>query len=77
MATKATKPNRAAFAMPAIEADELHQPEIDAIITRNRDVLNESLQRSYEEAGRGEFDTRTIEQIIADGKQRHRSHRAP
>ncbi len=76
MATKATKPNRTTFAAPSIEADELHQPEIDAFIARNRDVLNESLQRSYDEIARGEFDTRTISQIIAAGKQRHRTHRA-
>lgn len=58
--------------MPAIEADELRQPKIDAFIARNRDVLNESLQRSCEEIARGEHDNRTIEQIIAEGKARAR-----
>jgi flagellar biosynthesis/type III secretory pathway protein FliH len=76
MATKATKPGPFPVADLAIESDELHQPEIDAFIARNRDALNESLQRSYEEIARGEFETRTIEQIIAEGKERHRARRA-
>jgi len=76
MSTKAPKPTPSRIAIPAIEADELHQPEIDAFIARNRDVLNESLQRSYEEIARGEHDTRTIEQIVTEGKQRHRARRA-
>jgi hypothetical protein len=75
MAMKATKPNPPPVALLAIEADELHQPEIDAFIERNREVLNESLERSYEEIARGEYATRTIEQIIKEGTERFRSRR--
>lgn len=76
MILKAAKPNPTPVTLPAIEADELHQPEIDAFIARNRDVLNESLNRSYEEVARGEYAIRTVEQIIEEGTERFRSRRS-
>ncbi len=71
MATEATNPNLDLVASLAIESDELHQPEIDAFIARNRDVLNESIRQSLDELGRGIVSERTIQDIIADGMRRH------
>ncbi len=71
MYTKAINPNLDLLASLAIESDELHQPEIDAFITRNRDVLNESIRQSLDELERGVVSQRTIQDIIADGMRRH------
>jgi hypothetical protein len=71
MDTKAINPNLDLLASLAIESDELHQPEIDAFITRNRDVLNESIRRSLDELERGVVSQLTIQDIIADGMRRH------
>jgi hypothetical protein len=75
MTTRAVKPLPDRAAMAAIESDELHQPEIDAFIARNREVLAESLLRSYEEIARGEVTTPTIDDIIAEGQKRYRARR--
>ncbi len=71
MAIEATNPNLDLIASLAIESDELHQPEIDAFIARNRDVLNESIRQSLDELERGIVSERTIQDIIADGMRRH------
>jgi hypothetical protein len=71
MDTKAINPNLDLLASLAIESDELHQPEIDAFIARNRDVLNESIRQSLDELERGVVSQRTIQDIIADGMRRH------
>jgi hypothetical protein len=71
MAIEATNPNLDLIASLAIESDELHQPEIDAFIARNRDVLNESISKSLDELERGIVSERTIQDIIADGMRRH------
>ena len=71
MATKATNQDFDLAASLAIESDELHQPEIDAFIARNREVLNESIRRSLDELARGIVSERTIQDIIADGMRRH------
>ncbi len=71
MGTKVINPNLDLLASLAIESDELHQPEIDAFITRNRDVLNESIRQSLDELERGVVSQRTIQDIIADGMRRH------
>lgn len=71
MTTKATKPIPPRAAMPAVEADERHQAEVDAFIARNRDELNTSIRRSRAEVGKGVQSTRTIDDIIADGRKRH------
>ena len=57
--------------MPAIEADELHQADVDAFISRNRDALNESIEISREEVARGIYSKRTVDDIIAAGMKRH------
>jgi hypothetical protein len=71
MDTKAINPNLDLLASLAIESDELHQPEIDAFIARNRDVLNESIRQSLDELERGVVSQRTIQDMIADGMRRH------
>jgi hypothetical protein len=67
MTTRAVKPLPDRVAMAAIESDALHQPEIDALIARNREALAESLLRSYEEIARGEVSTPTIDDIVSAG----------
>jgi hypothetical protein len=71
MADKAVKPSLDPVAALAIESDELLQPEIDAFIARNRDVLNESIHPSLGELSRGIKSKRTIQHVIADGRRRH------
>jgi hypothetical protein len=71
IATKADKQETDPIAELAIESDELHQPEIDAFIARNRDALNESVSQSLDELARGVKSDRTIQDIIADGLRRH------
>jgi|HubBroStandDraft_2_1064218.scaffolds.fasta_scaffold1056607_2 hypothetical protein len=71
MTTKATRVASPRAAMPAVEADERHQPDVDSFITRNREELDTSIRRSRDEVGKGVHATRTIEDMIADGRERH------
>jgi hypothetical protein len=68
-----TKPAKRPIGIPAIESDELHQAKIDACIARNREVLSESIRRSRQELAVGVCETRTIDEIIADGRKRRRA----
>jgi hypothetical protein len=77
MDTKAIDPNLDLVASLAIESDALHQPEIDAFITRNREALAESLLRSYEEIARGEVSTPTIGDVINAGFARRAAASRP
>ena len=52
-------------------ADERHQDDVDQVIARNRDPLNASIRRGREEIGRGVQASRTIDDIISDGRKRH------
>jgi hypothetical protein len=60
-----------ATALP-VEADELAQDDLDDFVARNRDSLNQSIRRSREEVAAGAVASRTIEDIIKDGRLRHR-----
>ena len=71
MTMKATKPVPSPAATPAVEADERHQGDVDAFIARNREALNASIRRSRAEVGKGIQSSRTIDEIIADGRKRH------
>lgn len=71
MTARAAKPSNDPIASLAIESDELHQPEVNAFIARNRDALHESIRRSREEFAKGVYSKRTISDIIADGRKRH------
>jgi len=54
-----------------VGADERHQDDVDRVIARNRDALNASIRRSRGEIERGVQATRTISDIISDGRKRH------
>lgn len=71
MSTKATKPVATRAGMPAVEADERHQVDVDGFIERNREELNASIRRSRAEVEKGVQSTRAIDDIIADGRKRH------
>jgi len=71
MAINETSANSDFAASLAIESDELHQPEIDAFIARNRDVLNESIRRALDERERGIVSKLSIQDLIADSLRRH------
>jgi len=71
MTTRAAKPTAKRVAVPAVEADERHQADVDSFIARNRDELNASIRHSRAEVGKGIQSTRTIDDIIADGRKRH------
>jgi hypothetical protein len=62
--------SRAVSTLP-LEADERHQDQVDDFIARNRDELAASVVRSREELARGASTSRTVDQIIADGRRRH------
>ena len=71
MTMKATRPVPNPAAMPAVEADERHKDDVDAFIARNREALNASIRCSRAEVGKGVQSSRTIDEIIADGRKRH------
>jgi hypothetical protein len=52
---------------------QLTEREIDEFISRNRDALNASIKNSRRQASQGVFAKRSVAQIIADGRRRHRS----
>ncbi|HVY33530.1 MAG TPA: hypothetical protein VG960_03830 [Caulobacteraceae bacterium] len=71
MTVKATIPITPRAPVPAVEVDERHQTDVDAFIVRNRDQLNASINASRQEVGKGIQSTRTIDDIISDGRRRH------
>jgi antitoxin ParD1/3/4 len=67
-------------AKPVPEDEEVFGPELseaalDAWVERNREALNASLQVARDELARGERDTRTFQEIIAEGTRRHLAKR--
>ncbi len=71
MTAKARKSHEPPAPVLDVGADERYQPDVDAVIARNRDALNASIRISREEVARGIQATRTIDDIIADGRKRH------
>ena len=57
--------------LPSVEDDERHRGEVDAFITRNRDALNAAIRRGRKEVAERKTSTRTIDDIIAEGRKRH------
>ena len=55
-----------------IEADERHEDQVDGFIARNRDALNESIRQSRKELIKGVHSPRTVDQIVAEGRSRHK-----
>ena len=41
-------------------------------IARNRDALNESIRQSRKELGKGVHSSRTVDQIVAEGRSRNK-----
>ena len=81
MSTKTTKPKntkaatvgrgRAARPILPIEDDERHLEQVDDYVSRNRDALNASIQRSRKEITEGKVSSKSIDTIIAEGRRRH------
>jgi|HubBroStandDraft_1064217.scaffolds.fasta_scaffold14037_5 hypothetical protein len=71
MAARIARPGRPTDSLPPVEADERYADEVDGFVSRHRDELNASIRRSRDEVSRGVHSTRTIKDIIADGRKRH------
>jgi hypothetical protein len=54
----------------AIEDDERHIDQVDDFISRNSDVLNESIRRSRSEVAAGRSSRKSISKMIAEGNAR-------
>ena len=68
---KAKTAKRSSIPLP-IEADERHQDQVDGFIARNRDALNDSIRRSRKEVEKDIYSTRSIDDIISDGRRRNK-----
>lgn len=60
-----------AGAQLAVEDDERYGDEIDAYVARNREALNKSIVNGRKELAAGTISTKSIEDIIAEGRRRH------
>jgi antitoxin ParD1/3/4 len=56
--------------LPSVEDDERYRDEMDAFIARNRDALNASIRRGRKEVAEGKMSSRTIDDIIAEGRKK-------
>ncbi len=54
----------------AIEDDERHARDVDSYITRNRNALNASIKQSRAEIAKGRTSTKSIDEIVAEGRAR-------
>lgn len=54
----------------AIEDDERHSGDVGDYIARNRDSLNASIKRSRAEIAQGKTSTKSIDDIVAEGRAR-------
>jgi len=57
---------------PLPSEDDEDRAEAAEYIARNRDALNASIRRSRQEVAEGKVSSKSIDQIIADGRRRHR-----
>ena len=55
----------------AVEDDERHSDLVDDYIMRNRDALNESIRKGRKELAAGKVSTKSIDEIIAEGRRRN------
>ena len=55
----------------AIEDDERHSDAVDSYIARNRDALNSSIKKSRADLANGHAGTKSVEDIIRDGRSRY------
>ncbi len=56
--------------LPAIDDVEGYA-EIEAYVARNRDALNASIRKGRKELAEGKISTKSIDDIIAEGRRRH------
>ncbi|HEX3674806.1 MAG TPA: hypothetical protein VHU87_11065 [Rhizomicrobium sp.] len=56
-----------------IEDDEQHGVDVDSYVARNRDALNVSIQRSRKEVAAGQVSSKTMNDIVAEGRQRRKN----
>lgn len=54
----------------SIDDDERHAGDVDGYVARNRKALNASIGRSRKEIAKGKFSTKSIGDIVAEGKAR-------
>ena len=54
-----------------VEDDERHRGDADGFLTRNRDALDASIRRSRKQIAEGEISSKTIEDIITEGRRKH------
>ena len=59
--------------LPAVEDDERHRDEADGFLSRNRDTLNASIRRSRKELAEGNISSKTINDIITEGRMKRGS----
>ena len=55
----------------SIEDDERYRDHVDGYISRNRDVLNASIRKSRKEIAEGRVSSKSIGEIISEGRRRH------
>jgi len=54
-----------------VEDDERHRGDADGFLTRNRNALDASIRRSRKEIAEGKISSKTIDDIITDGRRKH------
>jgi dsDNA-binding SOS-regulon protein len=59
----------------AIEDDERHSDEVGEFLARNRDTLNRSIKRSRAEVAKGKVSSKSIDDIIAEGRKQFSAKR--
>ena len=55
----------------AVEDDERHCDLVDDFVARNRDALNASIRKGRKELAAGKVSTKSIDEIIAEGRRRN------
>jgi hypothetical protein len=55
-----------------IESDERDRDQVDAFVARNREAIDASIRQSRQELAEGKVSKRTVDDIIAEGRGRHR-----
>ncbi len=69
-----TKPTNAKIsASLSVEDDERHSDQVDSFIARNRDALNASIRKGRKELAEGKTSSKSIDDIVAEGRRRHSS----
>ncbi|HEY1613434.1 MAG TPA: hypothetical protein VGF97_07085 [Rhizomicrobium sp.] len=65
------KKSRAPAAQTA--GNERHRADTDSFIARNHEALDRSIRTAREELSAGKVSEKTIDTIIAEGRERHRA----